>query len=100
MGMKETIVKMSKAGYLIRVTNSVKKYSPKNKSDYTLEEAQKGIGGDIEVVYPMNQELSKEGIIGIAREDAYGCRFNNIASMIFGYPLFGDVILCMDNMLR
>lgn len=98
--MKNLILRLASEGTLIKVNDVVKKFAPKNTTDYELEEAQKGIGGDIEVVYPLDQELDGAKVIGIAREDAYGCRYNHIASSVFGYPLFGDVILCMDNMLR
>lgn len=58
------------------------------------------MNGYIEVVYPFQSLFIPEGVIGIVNDNFIGLEFNKYASAIFGIHLFGDVVICMDEMLK
>ena len=87
---------------LLKVNGERVDVAPKNGKDYKIEELQGFVGGYIEII-----RLSQSQIMVVNEEGAInGMRVNNNASlavsMVFGfhYPIFGDVLVCPDEMVK
>ena len=62
-------------------------------SKYDLKQMQKIVGGHIELV-----DLSHDDFMVINEEGAInGMPINKTASIIYGSPIFGDVLICNKN---
>ena len=86
----------------IKANGETKDVSPMNGTDFSLEEAQGFVGGYIEVVRLSPTQIMIVNEEGIIR----GMRLNENASLIatmshgFSYPIYGDVLVCPDEMLK
>jgi hypothetical protein len=82
---------------LIKATGIIESIIPKNNTDWKLAELQKHVCGLIDIVSIPNTEfiavVNDEGLIN-------GSLFNSVASIMVGHPLFGDVVICLDNMVK
>lgn len=85
---------------LIKTDGSEKEISPKNGTDFSLEELQKYVDGYIEII-PMDDG----NILVVNEEGKYDCEENEKATEIanengalfFGDYIAGDVVLCKDG---
>ena len=87
---------------IIRVTGESENVSPRNGTDFSLEEAQGIVGGYVEVV-----NLSKTQIMIVNEEGAVnGMEYNEGATLAYAMalgrtnPIFGDVLVCETKMFR
>ncbi len=83
---------------LIKSNGVQQEVSPKNGTDYSLEELQGFVGGDIEIISVSPTEimvLNEEGLI-------YGLPFNIKASDMFGEGgyVVGDVLICKNEEVK
>lgn len=77
--------------------------SPKNGTDFSLEELQKAVGGYIEIIdlrngqiMVVNEEGKIKGLpVNIIATEAYNMRFQPISDVIVG-----DVLLCEKDMVK
>lgn len=82
---------------LVKATGIIESISPENNTDWKLAELQKHVCGLIDIVSIPNTELiavvNDEGLIN-------GSSFNPVASIMAGQPLFGDIVICPDDMVK
>lgn len=87
---------------LIKTDNSVTEVSPKNGTDFSLEELQGFVGGYIEIVYPLTG--APKGSILVVNEEGklIGLPVNGIATGMMGFTdtIVGDVLLCDTNQVK
>lgn len=98
------LTRMAKVGMLFYANDETElvEAPPANGTDYELEEAQKHVGGLVQVIHPLYKDMQDSDIIGLVNEEGLvlGLEYNIFASNVFGYPIYGNMIMCMDNMLR
>lgn len=103
-GVVKMLVRMAKVGVLFYANDEAElvEAPPANGTDYELEEAQGHVEGLVQVIRPIYQDMKDSDIIGLVNEEGMilGLDYNIFASNVFGYPIYGNMIMCMDNMLR
>ncbi|MBQ0161100.1 MAG: DUF3846 domain-containing protein [Bacteroidales bacterium] len=69
---------------------------PKNGTDFELEELQEMVGGLIEIVH-----LPK-GMIAVVNEEGMILELplNDAMAVLFGMPLWGDVLVCKSEEVK
>ena len=81
---------------ICKVDGSLIPVEPKDKKNFSLKELQKFVGGLIELI-PLTEDtimvVNEEGTIN-------GMPLNSRVSGAFGYPIFGDVLVCNTNQLN
>ena len=90
---------------LVRADGTYEEIFPKNKEDFKLEELQKYVKGNIEIIQGRGQDSN---IICVLHEEGklIGLQYNFIATLIFADILFegdvivGDVVICDTNMVK
>lgn len=91
-----------KKGLLIKVDGTIEDFVPRNKNDYKLDELQHAVDGLIDIVCVPDSDM----IFVVNDEGAFTKETNTVASIMcsimFGARccLWGDVILCQDNMVK
>ena len=70
--------------------------NPKNGTDFSLEELQKAVDGYIEIVYLQDDDIAVVNEEGIIRKMPH----NINASIMVGFPVFGDVLICKSNEVK
>lgn len=80
---------------LIKVNGERVTISPKNDTDFKLDELQSLVGGYIEIVnmYGHIMVVDEEGLL---KHKPY----NHVASEMSGRRLVGDVVFCPDEMVK
>lgn len=80
---------------LIKANGEKITITPKNGEDFKLDELQSLVGGYIEIVtmYGHIMVVDEEGLL---KHKPY----NNVASVISGRPLVGDVVFCTPEMVK
>lgn len=87
---------------LIKANGEVREVSPKNGTDFCLEELQGFVGGYIEVVYPLTG-TPKDSILVVNEEGKLkGLPVNGIATAMMGFQdtIVGDILLCNTTQVR
>ena len=77
--------------------------TPENGTDFTLDEMQAAVGGNIEVV-----PIPKEGLCGgvyanaIVNEEGFllNMETNGFISVVLGRPIVGSVLLILDGQIK
>jgi hypothetical protein len=74
--------------------------TPKGKNGFTLREAQKIVGGYVEMVYFQNPKYPDMVMIANDSGAINGSALNVTAGAIAGQFIFGDVILCHHSLFE
>lgn len=80
---------------LMKADGTITTVHPKDGVSFQLDELQAFVGGYIEIIHLK----SKEHCIMVVNEEGLiiGLPFNRDASLIYGSPLVGDVLMCNDS---
>ena len=90
---------------LVKTDGTYTKIFPENKEDFRLEELQKYVGGNIEIIQGKDQDSD---IICVLHEEGklIGLQYNFMATLMFADVLFegdaivGDVIICDTKLVK
>lgn len=92
---------------ILRVNGQVEEIEPENGMDFTLEEAQKIVGGWVELLRiagPLPQyDLPEKGLVMLVNEEGRldGLPPNEQATMIFQRDfIVGDALICRSNQFQ
>ena len=90
---------------LVKADGTYEEIFPKNKEDFKLEELQKYVGSDIQIIQGRGQDSN---IICVLHEEGklIGLQYNFMATLIFADILFegdvivGDVVICDSKLVK
>lgn len=81
--------------WLIKSNHTIDEVDPPSGC-YRLEKLQEMVGGYIQILSLPASEITGEGLCAVVNEEGRILKLpqNDIASMIIGEPIVGDVLIC------